>query len=608
MQGIDEMFLNVVKTGVLPILMLILRGIVPLITLYVVWRCYTSFRKGQRRRDPVIMLADHEAKVKFPVLYWENSIGRSKSCDIVLPDQTASRDHAVLMRREDGWFIHDTDSKTGVFVGGKKIEGKKLVELGDDITIGATSLTLVRSDKPEEKKRKLFKGFSSFAASPAKLLFSATMVHLLMTIQIALAGGVLSTSPFIVFLVLTFCGWALFTFSIGLKKRISFEVETIGFLLSGIGIMLMCSYDAKLKTSITQIAAMFIGFIIFNFLIWFMEDLNRVEKTKLGIGIGAVVVFALNILIGSNVNGSKNWIIIGPFSIQPSEIIKIAFIFFGAATLDRLQTKKNMTEFLGFAAICIAFLFIMKDFGTALIFFATFLVIAFMRSGSIRTVVLVVAAAVIGLFLILTFKPHVASRFESWGHIWEVPYDAGYQQTRMLTYLASGGLFGVGLGEGYFAGKGDIKPIFAAENDMVFGFLSEEQGLIFALVIVIAVALFIFYARSDVTRSRSSFFSIASCAAAGLLLFQLCLNVFGSSDLIPFTGVTLPFISAGGSSMMSVWGMLAFIKASDERTYAARRQTKRQAKQIEREKIELEETQIRETIREANEKSRQVKK
>jgi cell division protein FtsW (lipid II flippase) len=80
-----------------------------------------------------------------------------------------------------------------------------------------------------------------------------------------------------------------------------------------------------------------------------------------------------------------------------------------------------------------------------------------------------------------------------------------------------------------------------------------------------------FYVRGDVSRSRSTFYSISSCAAAGMLLFQTMLNVFGSTDVLPFTGVTLPFISAGGSSMISCWGMLAFLKASDERTYAGRR-------------------------------------
>ncbi len=597
MQEIKEILLNMFHMGLLPIVLLIVRLIVPVLALYVVWRSYTSFRKGQRRREPVIMLADHDAKVKFPILCWENSIGRSKSCDVVLPDQTASRDHAVLMRREEGWLICDTGSKTGVFVNGKKVEGKKRVEVGDDITIGATTLTLLRSDKSEEKKRRFFRGFSQEAASPLKLMFVSTLVHFLMAVQLSLAESNFSVMPFIPFLLTFLIGWALYIYRIGVQKRVNFEIETVGYLLSGIGIMLMSSYDTTLRTAYTQIAAMLIGIFIFNFLIWFMSDLERVEKYKMAIGIAAVGVFLLNMVLGSTVNGSRNWIFIGPFSVQPSEFVKIVFIFFGASTLDRLQTKKNMTEFLVFAGICMGFLFLMKDFGTALIFFATFLVIAFMRSGSIRTIVLVLAAAVIGVVLILRFKPHVAHRFLSWRHIWDMPNDAGFQQTRMLTYLSSGGLLGVGLGEGYFGGKGDIKPIFAAENDLVFGFLCEEQGLLLGLVIMVAIAMFTLYARSDVTRSRSTFFSIVSCAASGLLLFQAALNIFGSTDLIPFTGVTLPFISAGGSSMMSVWGMLAFLKASDERTYAARRQTRRQAKEEEKRRIENEEEEIKERIR-----------
>lgn len=603
MEEILDLVMNMLQTGVLPVILLVVRLIVPILALYVVWRSYTSFRKGQRRRDPVMMLADHNAKVKYPILCWENSIGRSKSCDVVLADQMASRDHAVLMRREEGWFVCDTDSKTGVYVNGKKIEDKQLVEIGDDITMGATTLTLVRSDKPEAKKRRGFCGFSENAASPAKLMFVAMLVHLLMAAQIALAGGSFSYRPFLPFAMTALIGWGLYIFSIVISHRVSFEIETVGYLLSGIGIMLMCSYDDSLKTSYTQMAAMLIGMLLFSFLIWFMGDLDRVEKYKMMIGGAAVLLFVLNMIIGTSVNGSKNWIFIGPFSFQPSEMIKIVFIFFGASTLDRLQTQKNMTEFLVFFGICMAFLFAMKDFGTALIFFATFLVIAFMRSGSIRTIVLVVAAAVVGVVLILRFKPHVAARFASWGHIWDpgIADAAGYQQTRMLTYLASGGLLGVGLGEGYFSGKGDIGSIFAAENDLVFGFLSEEQGLLLSLVVVLAIAMFVLYARSDVTRSRSTFFSIVSCAAAGLLLFQACLNVFGSTDLIPFTGVTLPFISAGGSSMMSVWGMLAFIKASDERTYAARRQTRRQAREEERTRIEREENEVRERIRRGQE-------
>ena len=110
------------------------------------------------------------------------------------------------------------------------------------------------------------------------------------------------------------------------------------------------------------------------------------------LAIGAILLFVANLVLGKDVNGSRNWIFIGPFSFQPSEFIKIAFVFVGASTLDHLQTKKNITEFIVFAAICLAFLFLMRDFGTALIFFACFLIIAFMRSGSFRTIFLILAA------------------------------------------------------------------------------------------------------------------------------------------------------------------------------------------------------------------------
>lgn len=250
--------------------------------------------------------------------------------------------------------------------------------------------------------------------------------------------------------------------------------------------------------------------------------------------------------------------------------MKIAFIFVGTSTLDRLQTKKNIGEFLIFTGACIGLLALMPDFGMALILFATFLIIAFMRSGSVRTIALVLAGAVLAVLVVLTVKPYVLDRFMGWGHVWEhINDNLGYSQTRTLTYLASGGLFGVGLGNSYLA------SVFAADSDLVFGLLCEEQGLLLGLVILLAFVLWIFYARSDVTRSRSTFFSIAACAAAGMLLFQTALNVFGATDVLPMTGVTLPFISSGGSSMISVWGMMAFLKASDERTYAARRASRR---------------------------------
>lgn len=552
-------------SSVAPAALLILRVMVPLLAGYVSFRCYTSFRSGQRRRDPVVMLLDEDSGARFPVLYWENSVGRSRSCDICLPVAEVSRDHAVFMRREEGWFVCDTGSKGGVLVNGRKITGPKLVRIGDSMTFGGVTLTLYNTSGVPEKKR--ISRLYGRSASPFFLMLVATIAHLLMAVQAA--AGPEGFDPMLLLpeagvLVL---GWGLYTYSMAVQHRISFEIETVAYLLSGIGINLLAATD--LGAARTQLAAMLIGIVMFCFLIWFMNDMDRVAKFRLPIGIGALCLFVLNLLLGTTQFGSKNWIYIGPISIQPSEFIKIAFVFVGTSTLDRLQTKKNITEFLVFTGACIGFLFLMRDLGTALIFFATFLIIAFMRSGSVRTIVLILAAAALGVFLILTFMPYVADRFSSWGHVWEDPYDSGIQQTRVLTYTASGGLFGMGLG------RGCLKYVFAADSDLVFGLLCEEQGLLLGLVVIMSIAALTLYARSDVTRSRSTFFSIAACAVAGLLLFQTCLNVFGITDILPLTGVTLPFISAGGSSMASTWGLMAFLKASDERTYAVRRAGKR---------------------------------
>ncbi len=563
-----DIILEFLQSGLLPTVLLILRALTPLLALYVVWRCYTSFKKGQRRRDPVIMLWDQASGTRFPVLYWENSIGRSKSCDIYLPDPSASRDHAVLLRRDEGWFICDTGSKSGVLVNGRRIDGKRLVNIGDSMTMGSTTLTLRNIDEKPLERRRIFTGFSREAASPLKLMLVATFTLLLIAVQGLFLDGEFHPEQLIPFGVVLAVGWGLYVFSIGILHRVSFEVETVAFLLSGIGIQLLAAYD--IEGIVTQLAAMLLGAMLFCFLIWFMSDMDRVAKCRPWIGAGALGLLVLTLLIGTGSYGSKNWIHLGPLSVQPSEFVKIAFIFVGTSTLDRLQTKKNIGEFLIFTGACIGFLALMPDFGMAVILFATFLIIAFMRSGSVRTIALVLAAAVLGVFVVLTVKPYVLDRFMGWGHVWEhINDDLGYQQTRVLTYMASGGFFGVGLGKSYLAG------VFAAESDLVFGLLCEQQGLLLGLVVLAAFVLFVFYARSDVTRSRSTFFSIAACAAAGMLLFQTALNVYGATDVLPLTGVTLPFISSGGSSMISVWGMMAFLKASDERTYAARRASRR---------------------------------
>lgn len=556
-------FLSAV-VGAESMLLFAARVAVALISGIVVIRCFSSMRIARRREDPVIVLENMETHELVPVLYWENSIGRSRSCDIVLNDSTASRAHAVLFRRESGWLLTDTNSKAGTFINGRKARQDARVSPGDTIAMGSTALMLKRT--ADVKGLKASKRPKHGAASPVLLMNAVTIVQILLGIQGCLAAAKPDYHPLLPLGILLILEWSLYFFSMKVLKRVSFELETIAFLNSGIGIMLLAG--TGVQNTWVQLAAVAVGILLFCMIIWFLGDLDRAMRWRAAIGVVALLLFAANLVLGKEYNGAKNWIELGPVTVQPSELVKIAFILVGASTLDRLQTAQNLTGFIAFSAVCMGALFLMKDFGTACIFFVTFLIIAFMRSGSLRTIALICSVAGLGAFLILKFKPYVAQRFSVWGHVWEHVNDAGYQQTRVLSYSASGGLFGVGLG------RGSLKSVFAAKSDLVFGMLSEELGLLLALIVVLSLAGLLLYARSDATRSRSTLYSIASCAAAGMLLFQTCLNVFGATDVLPLTGVTLPFVSMGGSSMVSVWGLLAFIKAGDERTYAVRRRKK----------------------------------
>ncbi|MBQ3523850.1 MAG: FtsW/RodA/SpoVE family cell cycle protein [Clostridia bacterium] len=344
-----------------------------------------------------------------------------------------------------------------------------------------------------------------------------------------------------------------------LLKRKGFEVELIAFLLTSIGLSITTSVypDKALK----QLVAVLIGIGGFIFLQWLLRDLKRVSFLRIPVAIGAVGLLAFTLVFATVTNGAKNWLYIGGFSIQPSELVKVAFIFVGAASLEKLQSNKSLTKFIIFAFACVGALFLMYDFGTALIFFFTFIVISFMRSGDIRTLVLVCTVALMGGLIVLMFRPYVANRFAAYGHVWEYFDTSGYQQTRTMIYSASGGLFGVGLG------NGELRDIFAATEDLVFGVVCEEFGMIMAGAILLSYVALLVYSIRHSKYARSSFYAICACAASSLMLFQASLNVFGVNDILPLTGVTLPFISRGGSSVICCWMLLAFIKAVDRSTY-----------------------------------------
>lgn len=350
----------------------------------------------------------------------------------------------------------------------------------------------------------------------------------------------------------------LIVFYIGFRRR-NFELEIIAFFLCGVGLVTIGSIDPD--AAFKQLLMVLVGVVVFIFMVFLMGHVDFCMKMRIVVAVAAILLLILNLVIAKTTNGARNWISIGSITLQPSEFVKIAFIFVGAATLEKIQTSKNIIAFIMFSVCVVGSLIIIKDFGTALVFFITFLIIAFMNSGDIKTIILAITSAIMGATIVLKYKSYVMARFSVYRHVWEHSADTGFQQTRVLVGIASGGLLGLGIGAGY------VRNVYASTTDIIFGVICEEWGYIFAVALVLSFVCIAISALVNSVAARSTFYSIAAVAGAGMLLFQTALNIFGITDILPLTGVTLPFVSQGGSSMVSCWAVLAFIKASDVRTY-----------------------------------------
>lgn len=494
---------------------------------------------------------------KTPLYDREMSIGRNKKCDMVINFDTISRLHAVLAFRRKGFVIFDTNSKSGVTVNGQKIKHKASVYDGDTIGLGGVEYVLYVD------KYKYIKDRSGRAGRPsyALLMSLITVFNILSLVIDSTQNGELNASVVLTFAAFIALQWLYLAFASFFLRIHNFELEMLAFLFTSLGMAITGSIYPE--SVIKQLAAASIGIVGFCVLMILLRFIEVVKVFRwIGV-IGSIGLLGVTLVLAEPNNGALNWISLGGISLQPSELVKVVFVFAGAVTLERLQSVRNLTFYIAFAGACVGELFLMRDFGAALIFFFTFVVIAFMRSGDVRTIMLVCIAAALGAALIVFFKPYVADRFSTYTKVWEYMDEGGYQQTRTLIYSASGGLLGLGLG------NGELRYIFAAAEDLVFGVVCEEFGCIMGFLPVIMYAVVTVYAVTCSRKSKSSFYAIAAVAASSMMLFQTMLSVFGITDLLPLTGVTLPFISKGGSSVISSFCLYAFIKVADSRTYAS---------------------------------------
>ena len=557
--SVGDVFMGLVERGT-PVTT-ILRFVFPVLALAILARCAISLLRF--RKEPEIWghIAFEDGS-RLPVTHWENIIGRTRRNDIQMNFENIYKQHAVLTRYDDGsWTIGDVGGRGGIAINGEPITGLTEIGYGDLIDLNGLEVTLVPITDEEAEYVASCRTNPKHEMSPAITLLLMSIFQFFTVVQLMIGcdpeqWGRIYGSFFAVFLLM----WVLFAFNKAMRRS-GFEVETIAFFLCSMGLAIIASVDPEELTK--TVISMVMGIVLFMVIGFCMRELDIAKKLRyIAAALGPLLLIA-TLLFGTELYGAKSWIFIGGFSIQPSELAKISFVFAGASTLDRLMTKRNLILFIAYSGICCVLLALCNDFGSAMVFFVAFLVIAYLRSGDFATISLICAGTGFAGFMALKLRPHVAARFSSWRHIWEDPSGSGFQQTQALMCLAAGGLFGLG------AGNGQLKYVFAADSDIVFATVCEEWGLIVGILCVLCIVCIALFAVRSASLCRSSFYAISACAAMSILVFQMMLNVFGTVDFLPFTGVTFPFLSNGGSSMMGTWGLLAFVKAADTRQNAS---------------------------------------
>ena len=330
-----------------------------------------------------------------------------------------------------------------------------------------------------------------------------------------------------------------------------FALESLLFFLCTVGIGAVAV--TKPEEIVKQMGAIGIGVMLYTAIGWLVS--NRKWTGRVGNAVAAlgVILLIVTLLYGEEHYGAKSWVTIGPISVQPSEISKVCFVYAGAAFMCR--GKRGMAMLMIYAVIVCACLIWMNDFGGAVLFFSAFLVMVLLRNG----VFTALSLAALGIGTVWwRMPPHALRRFAMWRHIWEHPLTGGYQQTRSLMCIASGGVLGLGIG------SGKMGEIFAADSDMVIATVCETWGLLVGTLTAAALAVPVLCAVKRAQRSNP-FRVIAGCAGAAILATQGALNVLGTVDLLPMTGVTLPFVSNGGTGMVAAWGFTAFIRAMERK-------------------------------------------
>lgn len=347
------------------------------------------------------------------------------------------------------------------------------------------------------------------------------------------------------------------------------------FTLSGIGITFVTRLQPD--ASLGQVIFLFLGVALMVGTLAVVKNLEVVKRYKYVLGIAGIILLVLPMFIGTEIYGSKLWIKIGGFQFQPGEFAKVLIVLFLAGYLAEnreLLSISNRTV-LGIKfprlrllyplfivwGVCLLVVAFERDLGSALLFYTIFLIMLYVATGRVSYVIIGLALLAVGAFGMYQIMSHVQVRVAIWLDPFSDAQNLGYQIVQSLFSLADGGLAGVGIGKG----MADIIPVVA--SDMIFAAIGEEMGLLGGSAVLLLFMLFAVRGLTTAARAKSDLAAFSAAGLTAAISFQAFTIVGGVTKLIPLTGVTLPFMSQGGSSLLASFVIVSLLlRAGDEAT------------------------------------------
>lgn len=341
----------------------------------------------------------------------------------------------------------------------------------------------------------------------------------------------------------------------------------IAALLNGIGYVFIARLDSELAGAQALWTA--VGILAFVMTMWFVPRVRDLSRYRYTFALIGLVLLVSPIFLGTEINGSRIWIRIGPASFQPGEIAKIILaIFFASYLVEKRELLSMATRKIGpfmlpdvkhFGPLIIAWLVALlvlvfeNDFGSSLLFFSLFITVLYVGTGRGIFLALGGLMLAVGGYGAYATSGHVQDRVANWLDPWASYNDAGYQNAQAFFALASGGVAGSGLG------LGDPGRIPAASTDFIYAAISEETGLLGGTAILVCFLLFVTIGFRIAMRATNPFEKLLATGLTAIIGIQTFIIIGGVIRVVPLTGITLPFVSYGGSSLVTNYILLALL-------------------------------------------------